>query len=107
MEQLVTLEPTAVTAEAPPTSPASVQTAATASDESLKPQDLRARVLAEYREMPGLILTLPQAARLFSIERTQCEAALDSLVAQEMLVARGGRYLRAGHTVASFRHPAR
>ena len=31
---------------------------------------------AEFREMPGLQLTLPQASRLFSIETTRCERVL-------------------------------
>ena len=34
---------------------------------------LYARIEAEYREMPGLTLTLPQAARLFSLETARCE----------------------------------
>jgi hypothetical protein len=42
--------------------------------------DLCTRVQAEFREMPGLTLTLPQAARLFSIERTRCERVLGALV---------------------------
>jgi hypothetical protein len=43
-------------------------------------QDLCARVHAEYREMPGLRLTLPQASRLFSLEPTRCERILGALV---------------------------
>ena len=43
-------------------------------------QDLCTRVRAEFREMPGLILTLPQAARLFSIEPSRCERVLGALV---------------------------
>ena len=31
------------------------------------------RVESEYREMPGLRLTLPQAARLWGLERGTCE----------------------------------
>ena len=42
--------------------------------------DLCARVQAEFREMPGLKLTLPQASRLFSIEPTRCERVLGALV---------------------------
>jgi hypothetical protein len=42
--------------------------------------DLCTRVQAEFREMPGLMLTLRQAARLFSIEPTQCERVLGALV---------------------------
>ena len=61
--------------------------------------DLYMRVQAEFREMPGLILTLPQAARLFSIERGHCERVLGVLVdaghlatdGQAFVSARGGR----------------
>jgi hypothetical protein len=42
--------------------------------------DLCTRVQAEFREMPGLRLTLPQASRLFSIEPTRCERVLGALV---------------------------
>ena len=38
------------------------------------------RIRAEFREMPGLKLTLPQASRLFSIEPTRCERVLGALV---------------------------
>jgi len=34
--------------------------------------DLCARVWAEFHEMPGLDLTLPQAARLFSLDLAHC-----------------------------------
>lgn len=40
------------------------------------------RIAAEYTEMPGLSLTLPQAARLFGLDRRSCEAALHILVAR-------------------------
>ena len=42
--------------------------------------DLRTRVQAEFREMPGLTLTLLQASRLFSIEPARCERVLGALV---------------------------
>jgi hypothetical protein len=42
--------------------------------------DLCTRVQAEFCEMPGLKLTLPQASRLFSIEPTRCERVLGALV---------------------------
>ena len=38
------------------------------------------RVRAEFVEMPGLRLTLPQAVRLFSIVPEQCERVLGTLV---------------------------
>lgn len=42
--------------------------------------ELCRRVQAEFREMPGLELTLSQASRLFSIEPTRCERVLGALV---------------------------
>jgi hypothetical protein len=42
--------------------------------------ELCARVEAEFVEMPGLRLTLPQAVRLFSIEPSQCQRVLETLV---------------------------
>ena len=39
------------------------------------------RILAEYREMPGLRLTLREAARLFALDTVDCQAILDALVA--------------------------
>ena len=43
-------------------------------------RDLCTRVRAEFQEMPGLTLTLPQASRLFSIEPARCERVLGALV---------------------------
>ena len=44
------------------------------------------RVLADYREMPGLRVTPTQAARLWHLAPEECEAVL------AMLVARGELY---------------
>jgi hypothetical protein len=57
--------------------------------------DLCLRVLSEYREMPGLNLTLPQAARLFSLDRTRCARVLSTLVERGALVTNGLRFTRA------------
>ena len=35
------------------------------------------RVRAEYEEMPGLALTVPQASKLFGLERDVCRRAID------------------------------
>lgn len=43
------------------------------------------RILAEYREMPGLQLTAAQAARLWALERGPCEQILQTLVAARRL----------------------
>jgi hypothetical protein len=57
--------------------------------------DLCLRVLSEYREMPGLNLTLRQAARLFSLDRSRCASVLSTLVARGALVTNGFGFTRA------------
>ena len=43
-------------------------------------ENLCIRIQAEFREMPGLRLTVPQASRLFNIEPIRCERILGALV---------------------------
>ena len=52
-------------------------------------QQLCTRIRAEFREMPGLRLTLPQAARLFSIDPERCERVLSALVEAGALTTTG------------------
>ena len=49
------------------------------------------RMRAEYVEMPGLVLTLPQAARLWCLTASQAKSAFTELVDSGFLVrdARG------------------
>ena len=58
-------------------------------------RDLHARIHAEYREMPGLKLTLAQASRLFNLEPAQCARALDTLVQVGLLRTDGNTFLHA------------
>lgn len=44
------------------------------------------RVRAEFLEMPGLTLTLAQAARLWALDTTVCSAVLAALVDARFLV---------------------
>jgi hypothetical protein len=46
--------------------------------------------------MPGLKLTVPQAARLFNLERVRCERVLDALVDDGALSCDGRTYGRPG-----------
>jgi hypothetical protein len=46
---------------------------------------LLARIAGEFHEMPGLRLTLGQAARFWQLERSVCEAALHTLVQRDVL----------------------
>jgi hypothetical protein len=55
-------------------------------------ESLRRRVLAEFKEMPGLILTLPQAARLFGLALPECQRILVSLVDTHDLATDGARF---------------
>jgi hypothetical protein len=58
--------------------------------------DLALRIRAEFAEMPGLKLTLPQASRLFNVERVRCQQILDRLVTRGDLSTSGGSFLRLG-----------
>jgi len=58
--------------------------------------DLQGRIRAEYVEMPGLKLTLPQAARLFNLEQGRCERVLGALVDDGALSNDGKAFVRAG-----------
>ena len=57
---------------------------------------LAQRVEAEYAEMPGLSVTIPQAQRLLAIDRPTCALVFRTLVKQQFLreTARG-TYVRA------------
>jgi len=46
---------------------------------------LLARIRGEYREMPGLRLTLPQACRLWNLDETMCLGLLEQLVSERYL----------------------
>jgi len=54
------------------------------------------RVRGEYREMPGMRLTVDQAMRLWMLDRPTCSDVLNSLVAAHFLECdRSGRYGKA------------
>jgi hypothetical protein len=54
------------------------------------------RIAAEFREMPGLVLTVPQASRLLGVDQAACEGILARLVQQGILRrSAGGSYARA------------
>jgi hypothetical protein len=55
---------------------------------------LLTRIRAEYREMPGLRLTLLQARRLWGLDILTCAAALSALEASGFLrTTRDGSYI--------------
>jgi len=54
------------------------------------------RVRGEFREMPGLALTLAQAARLWSLDAATCSEVVSHLVETGYLYRRGdGAFCRA------------
>jgi hypothetical protein len=54
---------------------------------------LIARVASEFQEMPGLLLTLAQAARLFQLTDEDCRRVFDHLEHERVLeVSSEGRY---------------
>jgi len=59
-------------------------------------RDLTRRVQAEYSEMPGLSVTLPQAQRLLGIDRETCAVVIRTLVDHRFLRRTAqGRYVRS------------
>jgi hypothetical protein len=55
-----------------------------AKDESIDAR-LVDRVLGEYREMPGLALTIEQARRLWGCDAVTCQRIVDVLVERHVL----------------------
>jgi hypothetical protein len=56
--------------------------------------ELIALVHSEYREMPGLSLTLEQAQRLWSLDRSTCVMLFERLVQMGVLrTTKRGRYI--------------
>jgi hypothetical protein len=57
-------------------------------------ESLVVRVRGEYREMPGLGLTVAEACRLWQIDTFTCESVLERLVREAFLLKTDkGRYL--------------
>ncbi len=57
------------------------------------------RIRAEFEEMPGLALTMPQASRLFGLDDAACRNVVDQLVAVSYLKwNRTGTIVRAQHS---------
>ena len=50
----------------------------------------------EYLEMPGLCLTVAQAARLWNVGRDECRQTLDALTRAGFLYQSKDQYVRSG-----------
>jgi hypothetical protein len=57
------------------------------------------RVLAEFDEMPGMALTLRQAARLFGLDQDFCRVVIDALVDSAYLRQTAGGAVTRGDRV--------
>lgn len=64
------------------------------------PEETLRRVRAEFLEMPGLKLTVPQAQRLWGFDRHTCEAVIEELTEARFLsrTRDGAVVLRAATT---------
>jgi hypothetical protein len=56
-------------------------------------RQVQARIRAEFREMPGMRLTMPQAARLFNLDKLRCARVLQALVETGALWTDGRQFL--------------
>ncbi len=57
--------------------------------------ELLLRVAGEYREMPGLSLTVPQAERLWGLDASTCATLLTALIERRVLTrTASGAYVR-------------
>src|ERR1051325_10020014 len=68
-----------------------------------KHDDLTLRARAEFREMPGMVLTTGQATRLWQLSPARSEELLSELVQSGFLVRRDGQRYRLPSSVL-FRH---
>lgn len=57
--------------------------------------DVLLRIRSEYREMPGLCLTLLQARRLWALDESTCSRLLSNLVSEGFLRKTAGGYVKA------------
>jgi len=65
-------------------------------------EPLLRRIRSEFHEMPGLCLTVPQAARLWNLDQVTSEAALIVLVAEGYLArTEDGRFVVAAWATRS------
>jgi DNA-binding IclR family transcriptional regulator len=68
---------------------------------SYAPPDIQKRIEGEYLEMPGLILSVAQAQRLWGLDRRSCEQHLFALVRENFLrCTPDGRYVLADRSAA-------
>jgi hypothetical protein len=59
----------------------------------MTPEEARRRIRSAYFELPGLRLTVAQAARLWGIEAALCVSILEELTERGLLTRIGELYL--------------
>ena len=64
---------------------------------------LLARIRREFQDHPGIVVTLPQAQSLWSLDKSHCAQALDRLTAEGFLTRIGDMYLWRDAPVPQFR----
>ena len=57
--------------------------------------DVLVRIKSEYREMPGLCLTMIQARRLWALDESTCTRLLSDLVSEGYLRKSAAGYIKA------------
>jgi DNA-binding IclR family transcriptional regulator len=63
-------------------------------------RDTLDRILDEFQQLPSLRLTVAQAARLWTLDRSVCDALLAALVDARFLVRTpDGAFVRAGEAL--------
>jgi hypothetical protein len=60
----------------------------------------------DYRELPTLNVTFPQACRLWQVESGECTRALERLIAEGFLGRNDGKYVRRPATNVRMSRPS-
>jgi hypothetical protein len=58
--------------------------------DSIRRAAVMRRIAAEFSEMPGLVLSVPQASRLLGLDEEACERILAALAREGLLRRRAG-----------------
>jgi hypothetical protein len=85
LERLASIKPRPLTMMELPPSPAPVASFPVERRNIIARERLVTRVRAEFHDMPGLTLTVPQAGRLFGIAGDACTRILATLVREGLL----------------------
>lgn len=76
-------------------------------DDNAETTDSLRRIRGEFLEMPGLQLSVPQAARLWGMDPSSCRSCLDALVDSGFLVRNAAGVLYSRRDVGEPGHRER